>query len=74
MKSRIEARVFAVNKAVEIMGSGAVIKDVVNKAQEIEAYVIGEADLPEVSTETSPMDVVNSIMSMAGSAPIEVKA
>jgi hypothetical protein len=74
MKSKIEARVFAINKAVEIMGSGAVIKDVVNKAQEIEAYVIGEADLPEVSTETSPMDIVNSIMSMAGSAPIEDQA
>lgn len=73
MKSKIEARVFAINKAVEIMGSGAVIKDVVNKAQEIETYVIGEADLPEVSTETSPMDIVNSIMSMAGSAPIEVQ-
>lgn len=74
MKSRIEARVFAVNKAVEIMGSGAVLKDVVNKAQEIEAYVIGEADLPEVSTYTSPMDIINSIMSMAGSAPIENQA
>lgn len=74
MKSRIEARVFAVNKAVEIMGSGAVLKDVVNKAQEIEAYVIGEADLPEVSTDTSPMDIVNRIMSMAGSATIEEQA
>lgn len=74
MKSKIEARVFAINKAVEIMGNGAVLKDVVNKAQEIEAYVIGDADLPEVSTDTSPMDIVNSIMSMAGSAPIEVKA
>lgn len=74
MKSRIEARVFAVNKAVEIMGSGAVLKDVVNKAQEIEAYVIGEADLPEISTDTSPMDIVNRIISMAESAPTEEQA
>ena len=41
MKSKIEVRTFAVEKAVAI-------KDVVAKAQEIEAYVIGEAELPEV--------------------------
>lgn len=74
MKSRIEARIFAVNKAVEVMGSGAIMKDVVNKAREIEKYVVGEADLPEVSAETSPMDIINSIVSMAGGMPVEDKA
>lgn len=74
MKSRIEARVFAVNKAVEIMGSGAMMKDVVNKAREIEEYVVGEVDLPEVSAEASPTDIINSIVSMAGGMPIEDKA
>lgn len=74
MKSRIEARVFAVNKAVEVMGSGAIMKDVVNKAREIEEYVVGEADLPEVSAEASPTDIINSIVSMAGGMPIEDKA
>lgn len=56
------------------MGSGAVLKDVVNKAREIEEYVVGEADLPEVSAEASPMDIINSIVSMAGGMPVEDKA
>ena len=63
MKSKIEARIFAVNKAVEVMGTGALIKDVVAKAQEIEQYVIGEAVLPEVFEETSPMELLNGIAS-----------
>ena len=37
MKSKIEVREFAVTKAVEIMGAGAIVKDVVAKAREIEA-------------------------------------
>lgn len=48
MKSKIEVRTFAVEKAVAVMGVGSPIKDVVAKAQEIEAYVIGAAELPEV--------------------------
>ena len=61
MKSKIDVRVFAVNKAVEVMGTGAVMKDVVAKAQEIEKYVIGEAVLPEIADEASPMDLINGI-------------
>ena len=61
MKSKIEVRVFAVNKAVEIMGTGAIVKDVVTKAQEIEKYIIGEAVLPEIADEASPMDLINGI-------------
>ena len=73
MKSKIDVRVFAVNKAVEVMGSGALIKDVVAKAQEIEAYVIGEAILPETFEETSPMELLNGIAS-AVSASVATEA
>lgn len=74
MKSRIEARVFAVNKAVEVMGAGAIIKDVIAKAQEIEKYVIGEAVLPESYEETSPMELLNGIASaVSASAAPETK-
>ena len=66
MKSNIEVRVFAVNKAVEVMGTGAVIKDVVSKAQEIEKYVLGAAVLPEVADEASLIDYLNSIISLVG--------
>lgn len=66
MKSKIDVRVFAVNKAVEVMGTGALIKDVVAKAQEIEQYIKGEAVLPEVADEASPMELLNGIASIAG--------
>lgn len=66
MKSKIEVRVFAVNKAVEIMGAGAIVKDVVAKAQEIEKYVIGAAELPEIALEASPIDYLNSVASLIG--------
>lgn len=75
MKTKIEVRVFAVNKAVEVMGAGAIIKDVINKAQEIEKYVIGEAVLPETYEETSPMELLNGIVSAVGaSAAPETKS
>lgn len=74
MKSKIEVRVFAVNKAVEVMGAGAIIKDVIAKAQEIEKYVIGEAVLPETYEETSPMELLNGIASaVSASAAPETK-
>lgn len=66
MKSKIEVRVFAVNKAVEIMGAGAIVKDVVAKAQEIEKYVIDAAELPEIAPEASPIDYLNSVASLIG--------
>ena len=68
MKSKIEVRVFAVNKAVEVMGAGAIAKDVIVKAQEIEKYVIGEAVLPETYEETSPMELLNGIASAVGAS------
>lgn len=48
IKSRLDARHYAVEKAVELMGAGSPSKDVIAKAKEIEAYIVGEADLPEV--------------------------
>ena len=50
-KSKIEVREYAINKAIELMGTGTPQKDVVAKAKEIETYVIGEAELPEVLDE-----------------------
>ena len=47
MKSRLEIRVFAVEQAVRVLGTSSPIKDVVEKAKTIEAYVVGEANLPE---------------------------
>jgi len=61
MKSKLDARVFAVEQAVKIMGVGTPQKDVVAKAQEIEMYIIGAAQLPEVADEASPMDLINGI-------------
>lgn len=55
MKSKIEVRKFAVEKAVMILGAGTADKDVVAKAKEIELYVIGEAVLPEIYDESSAL-------------------
>lgn len=59
MKSKLEVRTFAVNKAVEIMGQGTPQKDVIEKAKEIEAYIIGDAELPETYSE---MDAANGLL------------
>lgn len=59
MKSRLEVRKFAIESAVAIIGSGTPSKDVVEKAKEIEAYIIGEAILPET------YDDVNAITGLA---------
>ena len=42
LKSKMDVRVFAVQRAAEIMGTGTPDKDVVAKAKEIEAYVSGD--------------------------------
>jgi hypothetical protein len=66
MKSKIDVRVFAVEQAVKIMGVGTPQKDVVAKAQEIEKYIIGAAELPEIAPEASPIDYLNSVASLIG--------
>lgn len=50
-KSKIEIREFAVKQAIELLGNGTPQKDVVEKAKEIEAYITGDAELPEVYSE-----------------------
>lgn len=78
MKSKIEVRVFAVEQAVKIMGVGVPQKDVVAKAQEIEKYILGDAVLPEVADEASPMDLINGIAAAvnasAATPVVEVKS
>lgn len=55
MKSKIEVREYAVNKAVELIGQGSPTKDVITKAKEIEEYVIGEAVLPDVNDDAAQL-------------------
>lgn len=55
MESKIEVRRFAIDKAIEIMGTGTPDKDVVTKAREIETYIIGDAELPELSDPAKTM-------------------
>lgn len=77
-KSKIEVREYAMNKAIELMGTGTPTKQVVEKAKEIEAYVIGEAELPEtvdenevISTAIETLGIVASqwLATNAGTAP-----
>lgn len=67
MKSKIEIRIFAVEQAVTILGTGTPAKDVVAKAKEIENYVVGEADIPEVENEKELIDnIMNAIVEKFG--------
>lgn len=63
MKSKIEIRQFAIEKAVSIMGVGTSDKDVITKAKEIESYIIGDAELPEVYDETNTVNtLINNLL------------
>lgn len=64
-KSKIEVREFAVKQAVELLGKGTPQKDVIQKAKEIEEYIIGESDLPETYNE---MDAASGLIGNAFSA------
>lgn len=68
-KSKIEVREYAINKAIELMGTGTPQKDVVAKAKEIETYVIGESELPETVDEneliSSIVDTIGIVLSQA---------
>ena len=57
-KSKIEVREYAMNKAVELMGTGTPTKQVVDKAKEIETYVMGKAELPEVLDEEKMVNTI----------------
>ena len=65
-RSKIEVREYAMNKAIELMGTGTPTKQVVDKAKEIEKYVIGEAVLPETVDENEVMNTI--IETIAGVA------
>lgn len=45
----MEVRVFAVERAVELLGAGTPNKDVIAKARDIETYIVGDAKLPEIA-------------------------
>lgn len=60
IKSKLDARHYAIEKAVELMGAGAPSKDVIAKAVEIEVYIVGEAELPEV---TNDLENLSSVLS-----------
>lgn len=64
----MDIRIYAVDKAIAVMGSGSPTKDVVAKAREIEQYIVGDAVLPEVSDEASPMDIVNNLAALVSKA------
>lgn len=67
MKSKIEIRVFAVEQAVTILGTGTPAKDVVEKAKEIESYVVGDAEIPEVENEKELIDnIMNTVVEKFG--------
>lgn len=71
MKSKIDVRVFAIEKAVAILGAGTPSKDVVTKAKEIEAYIIGNADIPEVDNkEDAVFDMVKGVISLISSKDV----
>jgi type III secretion system FlhB-like substrate exporter len=57
-KSKIEVREYAMNKAIELMGTGTPTKQVVDKAKEIETYIKGEAELPEVLDEEKMVNTI----------------
>lgn len=66
-KSRIEVREYAMNKAVELMGTGTPSKHVVEKAKEIENYIIGEAELPEFVDESEIISTAVETLGMVAS-------
>lgn len=71
MKSKIEVRKFAIEKAIEIMGVGTPGKDVISKAQQIETYIIGQAQLPE--TDDSEQALMNGVYEIIDSVKANLK-
>lgn len=74
-RSKIEVREYAINKAIELLGTSNPVKDAVAKAEEIEKYVMGEAELPEtvdenelISTAIETLGIVASQWLAANSA------
>lgn len=56
MKNKVEIRAFAVEQVVKMRCmSDCNIEDVVEQSKLIEGYVVGDANIPEFSNETSDM-------------------
>lgn len=55
MKSKIEVRKFAIERATILLGIGSPGKDVVSKAKEIEEYMLDGINLPDVYDEVGSM-------------------
>lgn len=71
MNSKIDVRVFAVEKAVAVLGAGTPTKDVVSKAKEIEAYIVGDADIPDVDNkENALFDMLQGVVQQIGAKDV----
>lgn len=71
MKSKIEVRKFAIERATLLMGVGSSSKDVVSKAKEIESYILDGIELPDVHDDVS--SVFGSAMGLVGAINAESK-
>ena len=68
-KSKIEVREYAMNKSIELMGPGTPTKQVLEKAKEIESYIVGEAKLPETVDDS---EIISSIMGVLTGIALEL--
>lgn len=62
-RTKIEVREYAMNKAIELLGTSTPVKDAVAKAQEIEKYIMGSAELPETIDEN---EIINTALETLG--------
>lgn len=72
MKSKIEIREFAIRIAADIMGNGTPCKDIVSKAKEIEQYIIGEVEIPDISNiEQDMLGMLKGVTELIGAKDVE---
>ena len=72
MKSKIEIREFAIKIAADIMGNGTPSKDIVSKAKEIEQYIIGEVEIPDISNiEQDMLGMLKGVTRLIGAKDVE---
>lgn len=74
MKTIVDIRTFAVEQAVKVMGPGTANKDIVEKAREIESYIIKDVDMSYSEENFILSDVLNFIENMISKQETEVKA
>ena len=72
MKSKVEIREFAIRIAADIMGNGTPCKDIVSKAKEIEQYIIGEVEIPDISNiEQDMLGMLKGVTGLIGAKDVE---